>query len=63
MANGNLEIKVDVTGLNVPLMIIVDDAGKTRCWQHGVKVENMRSISFSASLNEQPVTNIEQNVR
>lgn len=63
MANGNLEIKVDVTGLDVPLMIVVDSAGKTQCFQHGKKVECLRSISFSASIETQPILNIETYVK
>lgn len=63
MANGNLEIKVNVTGVDVPLMIVVDEQGQTQCFQGGKKVERLRSIIFSAAINELPILNIETYVK
>lgn len=54
MANSKLEIDVSITGLDVPLMIIVGENNRVQVFEHGKKVEGLRSIQFSAEIDSLP---------
>ena len=50
MVSLDFKVKVDATGLNVPLMIIVDEKGLVHVYEKGKKVELVKSVEFEAEV-------------
>lgn len=63
MAETNYKIDISVTGLDVPLMIIVDDKGKTVVFEHGEKVKNLQRVYFKADIGEVPTYTLDKFVK
>ena len=55
-----VDMNVEVTKLNLPLMIIVEDNNKVRVFEKGEEVINVRSVTFNASVDALPLISIER---
>ena len=63
MTSENISIEVMVTGLDVPLMIIVDENNHVKVFEKGTEIKNLRQIDFHSGTDELPSIRYDKFIR